>query len=236
MCFHTSNTKSTKQLQKRFSSKFKDKTTYEPTYHLNGFDYGNQYIITLKESGSIAPAMWGLLPTDFNNVNAFRKNFNTLNAKSETVLDSKLYKEAIRERRCLILADGFYESKHVNNKVYPHYIKYENNDAFAFAGIYNKHNEDKYSCTILTMEANPFIADIHNTKKRMPLILDKDYESNWLSNSLGDDSIKDLLKESFTKQKLEAYPVSKDVINSKIISNNPNIIKPYYYQELNTLF
>jgi putative SOS response-associated peptidase YedK len=236
MCFHTSNTKSAIQLEDRFDARFEDITIYEPNYHLNGFDYGYMYIVTQDNDEVIEPAKWGLLPLDFNDADGFRKRFNTLNARSETALNSTMFYEPIRERRCLILADGFFESKHVNGKTYPHYIKYKNNEAFAFAGIYNQHDVGVYSCSILTTEANPFMADIHNTKKRMPLILDNLYENKWLSNTVTDDEIKTLMTDGFTNKELEAYTVSKDVTNSRVKSNREDILKHYHYQELNTLF
>jgi putative SOS response-associated peptidase YedK len=236
MCFHTSNTKTANQLEDQFDARFEDITIYEPNYHLNGFDYGYMYIITQEDDERIEPSKWGLLPLDFNDADGFRKRFNTLNARSETALNSTMFYEPIRERRCLILADGFFESKHASGKTYPHYIKYKDHEAFAFAGIYNMHDIGVYSCSILTTEANPFMANIHNTKKRMPLILDNLHENKWLSNSLTDEEIKQLMIEGFTKKELEAYTVSKDVTNSRVISDRKDILKPCHYQELNTLF
>ncbi|MBN4070740.1 SOS response-associated peptidase [Olleya sp. AH-315-F22] len=236
MCFHTSNTKKAIQLEDRFEAKFEDVSVYEPYYHLNGFDFGYVYIITQEEEDSIEPAKWGLLPEDFTDASGFRKSFNTLNARSERAFESTMYREPLQERRCLILADGFFESKHVNGKTYPHFIRYKSYEPFAFAGMYNKHNEGEYSCSILTTEANPFMAEIHNSKKRMPLILDNVYENKWLSNSITDSEIKDLMDECFTKQKLEAYTVSKDVTNSRIKSNRFDILNNVNYEDLNTLF
>lgn len=236
MCFHASNTKTAIEVEDRFEARFEDITIYEPNYHLNGFDYGYLYIITQEDDEAIEPAKWGLLPEDFTDAQGFRKSFNTLNARSEKALNSTMYREPLQERRCLIVADGFFESKHVNGKTYPHYIKYKDHELFAFAGIYNKHDVGVYSCSILTTEANEFMAEIHNTKKRMPLILDNFYENKWLNGSLTDSEIKDLMEVCFTKKELEAYTVSKDVTNSHIKSNHKDIIKPFHYPELNTLF
>ncbi len=78
------------------------------------------------------------------------------------------------------------------------------------------------------------MAEIHNSKKRMPLILDNTYENKWLSNTITDSEIKDLMGECFTKQEFEAYTVSKDVTNSRIKSNKPDILNKVSYDELNT--
>ena len=147
-----------------------------------------------------------------------------------------MYREPLQERRCLILADGFFESKYVNGNTYPHFIRYKNYEPFAFAGVYNKHNEGEFSCSILTTDANPFMANIHNTKKRMPLILDNHYEHEWLNKSLLDSEIKGLIDCSFTKEEFVAYTVSKDVTNSRVRSNRLDILDKVNYDELNTLF
>jgi putative SOS response-associated peptidase YedK len=64
----------------------------------------------------------------------------------------------------LILADGFFESKHVGENKYPHYIRLKEQEPFAFAGIYNQHDNGLFSCSIITKKANPFMAEIHNSE------------------------------------------------------------------------
>lgn len=236
MCFHTSNTKKAIQLEDRFDARFEDISIYEPYYHLNGFDFGYVYIIMQQDDEHIEPAKWGLLPEKFNDADSFRKSFNTLNARSETALESTMYREPLQERRCLILADGFFESKHVNGKTFPHYIRYKDHEPFAFAGVYNEHDRGVVSCSILTTEANEFMGEIHNSKKRMPLILDNIYENKWLYSALSDSEIRDMMKVCFTKKEFEAYTVSKDVTNSRIKSNRADILNEVNYDELNTLF
>jgi putative SOS response-associated peptidase YedK len=236
MCYHISNTKSARKLEDFFDARFEDKSVYEPNYHLNGFDNKNVYIIPQEKDHRIGSAKWGLLPENIENSESFKKRFNTLNAKSETLFTSNLWKEPVTNRRCLILADGFFESKHVNNNKYPHYIRLKNQDPFAFAGVYNYHQNGVFSCSIITKQANPFMAEIHNSKKRMPLILDKSFEKEWLKPTLSKNSIIEIIETSFMTKELEAYAVSKNVTNSRLISNTIDILKPYYYPELNTLF
>lgn len=236
MCFHLSNTKKPMAIEDRFNARFEDISNYSPIHHLNGFDYGTVYIIRQEETEFIEPSVWGLLPEHYDNKKDFRKKFNTLNARSESALSSTMYSEPMYERRCLILADGFFESKDVNGIKYPHFIRYKNYEPFAFAGIYNEHGAGEFSCSILTKVANPFMAVIHNTKKRMPLILDKTIEQDWLNDSLSESDISDLIKSSFTNEEFEAYTVSKDVTNSRAKSNRLDILNKVNYSDLNTLF
>ncbi|WP_159950881.1 SOS response-associated peptidase [Polaribacter septentrionalilitoris] len=234
MCYHISLTKPQIEIEDRFDANFEDYGLYEPFYHLNGFSQEICYIIPMEESHIIDGATWGLKPTDYFSKDNFK--LNTLNAKSETVLDSPLYREPILNRRCLVVADGFFESKHVNSKKYPHYISLEKRSLFAFAGIYNFHDDGVLSCSILTTKANEFMSEIHNSKKRMPIILDETFEKEWLNETLKENHIKELMKVCFTKSTLEAYTVSKDVTNSRVKSDREDIIKPFHYPELNTLF
>lgn len=236
MCYHLSNTKKAPELEDRFDARFEDVFSYEINYHLNGFDKKPVYIISQQEDHLIEPASWGLLPENAINEAQFKRKFNTLNAKSESLFTSNFWKEPIRQRRCLILADGFFESKHIGKHKYPHYIRLKSKAAFSLAGIYTYHHNGSFSCSIVTKEANPFMAEIHNSKKRMPLILDKSLERDWLNASFSQSSIEELIKEGFTKEQFEAYTVSRDVTNSRVKSDRKDILEPFYYTELNTLF
>lgn len=234
MCFHTKLTKKEKELEERFKAVFYDNVLYDVKYHTNGFDNPTQYVILNEQTELIDEASWGLKPEQ-NFDDNFDKKYNTLNAKSETIFDKKLFKEAILYRRCLILADGFYESKRVNKKSFPFLIQLESSRSFAFAGVYNYTMQGELTCSIITTAANEYMEHIHNTKKRMPFILDPTFEFKWLDN-INSEEIDAILKEGFVKEALHAYPVSKDVINSKIDSNHIGIVKEVYYQELDTLF
>ena len=236
MCYHISNTKTDLELEERFEARFEEPDIYIPHFHLNGFDFKFVYIIPQQEDHLIEPAKWGLIPEYTEDVEDFRKRYNTLNAKSENLFKSTMWSEPIKHSRCLILADGFFESKHVGKNKYPHYIRLKNKEAFAFAGIYTFHDRGVFSCSIITKPANPFMAEIHNSKKRMPLILDKSIEREWLNPSFHRNKIEEIINDGFTKEEFEAYTVSRDVTNSRVKSDREDILKPYHYPELSTLF
>lgn len=234
MCFHISLTKKQEDINDRFDAFFREESSYSPYFHLNGFSNALCYIICGEERYLIENATWGLRPINYNSSNLF--NLNTLNAKSETVFKSPLFRKPILERRCLLIADGFFESKQVNGKKYPHYIHLPNNELFAFAGIYNYHKDGTFSCSLLTTKANDFMADIHNTKKRMPLILDQSFENDWLDKNLQEHQLQQLLMECFISDDFQAHPIKKEFNNSKIDTNKEGILEPFYYPELNSLF
>ena len=189
MCFHSKQSKSAQELKLRFKAKFENEEEYQPTQY-NGFQHPKTPIITNEKNNTIQLYNWGLIPHWANDDSI--KKF-TLNAKSETIHEKPSFKNAV-QNRCLILIDGFYEWKWLDAKgknKQKYLITLPNNEAFAFAGI-DSHWLDKNkgeitkTYTILTTEANELMSEIHNTKKRMPIILSPTNEINWLQ---GDTAI-----------------------------------------------
>ncbi len=165
---------------------------------------------------------WGLIP-------AWAKDASLggrmINARSETASEKPSFRSAFRKRRCLILADGFYEWRKVSTGKQPVRIQMKGGSPFAFAGLWeswrNREGGEVHSCTILTMSANSFMKNIHD---RMPLILQKNNESKWLDSSRTDpEEIKEMIQE-FPNDYLESWDVSK-LVNIPT-NNNPECIEP----------
>ncbi|MGO4911098.1 SOS response-associated peptidase [Leeuwenhoekiella sp. W20_SRS_FM14] len=241
MCNASALTKTKKRIEEVLDKTFEIPLEYQPYYHLNGFSHGNLQIIKMDEKEKIYPAMWGLIPAyGLNNIPEFQKKYNTLNARSESIFKSNTFKHSLLEKRCLILADGFFEPHHINGKPTP-YFCYQPSDEegddgrklFLFAGLYAEIDDDSYSCTILTTEANDFFAEVHNKKKRMPLVLDSELYTDWLSDSHNEKTLKDLLNDGFTRTKFDAYPVSNMIYQKNIDANVAKAIQPV---EKTTLF
>lgn len=240
MCFESSLIKKKRLIEEYFKATFIPSYYYEPYYHVSGFQYPELQIIKLDDPYTIHPATWGLIPSwGETDVSSFRKKYNTLNAKSETLLQSNMYQESARENRCLIIADGFFEPHHINNISYPYYCfipseKFEDGkDLFAYTGIYSELDDGTFCCSILTTEANEFFAEIHNKKKRMPLIIDDSYIKDWLQPDLTDSQINEILHSCDTQKKFDAYQVSRNLYKRGINHNHPGILKKV---ERNTLF
>lgn len=152
---------------------------------------------------------WGLIPFWADDPKLGSK---LINARAETVADKPAFRSAFRHRRCLIVADGFYEWQQQENGKQPFYLHLKDDRPFAFAGLWEHWQEDGGeaidSCTILTTNANELTSPIHS---RMPVILDpKDYDM-WLDSSVSkSESLQSLLRP-YASEKMEAYPVSKTV-------------------------
>ncbi|AXG68187.1 putative SOS response-associated peptidase YedK [Kordia sp. SMS9] len=243
MCFHVSQVKKEKELEKRFDAAFEYDGIYEPYYHFNGWENKSLYIITQDDPYIIKPSYWGLMPNniDISERKNYLGNWNTLNARSERVLESSLFRKPTLENRCLILVSGFFEPHQFQGKKYPYFIRCKNQEAFAMAGIYNHLEDDIYTASILTTTANDYFKRVHNNPNRqgqyrMPIILDKSEEIEWLNPDLKEGDIKEQMMFSFTKEDFEDYPVSKDLFSNKIDSDRADIVEPFYYAEMHTLF
>lgn len=234
MCYEISLTKTEQQVEDEFDAEMYIQLLYEPIYHVSGFTHPHLMCIPMEEPTNIFPMEWGLVPpsseTDILN---FRRKYNTLNAKSETIFESKIYSEPILNKRCLVIADGFYEPNHKNGVVTPYYCYLEGHKIFTFAGIYSgsDNEEENWTVSILTTKANPFFAKIHNIKKRMPLVLDKEFEKVWLDPSLNEKNLKELMKHGFTKDKFKAHSVTRDLYQKEINTNKRRIIEKVDYNE-----
>lgn len=243
MCYSTALRKSReeieKNLRKQFDATFDTSNEFEPYYHLNGFTYGKLQIITMNDSKNIRSAFWGLVPNwAQDDPNTFRKKTNTLNARAETIFEKNSFITSAREKRCLILADGFFEPHHENGVPTPHFCyqpthEEPSGDLFLFAGLYNDLDSELLTTTILTTTANSFFAEIHNKKKRMPLVLDSSYYMDWLDEGLPEQSINELITTGFTSNTFSAHPVSRDLYKRHLDTNKPYIVEEI---EKDTLF
>lgn len=183
MCFHAKQSKTDKELEIRFKAIFENPGEYIPAIY-NGFQHPQTPVITNKEPGKIQLYQWGLVPF-WAKDDSIKKN--TLNAKIETLHEKPSFRNVVNNR-CLVLADGFYEWQWLDEKG-KQKQKYElslpGNELFAFAGLWSEWldkstGELVYTYSILTTAANALMSSIHNSKKRMPLILSAGEEKNWL--------------------------------------------------------
>ena len=159
--------------------------------------------------------IWGLIPTWAKDPSIGNR---LINARGETLAEKPSFRGSFKHKRCLILADGFYEWKKqpgTKTKI-PHFIHMKDRQPFAFAGLWDEWNSPDgsqiRSCTIVTTEPNDFMAPIHN---RMPVILPPDAYAQWLDTTPQSREKLDPLIKPYPAEKMAAYPVSTLVNNPK---------------------
>jgi len=239
MCYNVSITIDVHKLEERFGAKFKQPHLFKEYYHASGFSVPLIPVITNDNNTVIELFQWGLIPfwtKDEESANTIR--FRTLNARAETIFEKSIYKHLILKKRCLVLANGFYEWQHVNNKKYPCYISLHGHRPFSFAGFWDIWNNDpkgetRNTFSIITTKANQLMEKIHNTRKRMPVILKQDDENKWLSPDIDAKEIKSMLNP-YSDAEMEAYTVSRLISSKDINTNTPEVMEKVIYSELST--
>jgi putative SOS response-associated peptidase YedK len=184
MCYNVQQKASLIELTKRFNAQFQLPKLYTPSNEINGFTFPLLPLLTDENPTEFDYFSWGLIPNWAKDEN-IRKN--TLNAKLETVNEKPSFRDAV-ENRCILPVTGFYEWKwldHRGKRKEKYLIKVANEPVFGLAGIYstwtdNRTGEQRKTFSLLTTAANPIMAEIHNTKKRMPMMLTPEYCSEYL--------------------------------------------------------
>jgi putative SOS response-associated peptidase YedK len=167
---------------------------------------------------------WGLVPFWAKDPSIGSR---MINARSETLAEKPSFKNPFKRRRCLILADGFYEWQKIpaeKTKI-PTYIHLKDGKPFAFAGLWEEWNSPDgsqiLSAAIITTRPNELIAPIHN---RMPVILPENTYKQWLTPGEADTTKLSPLLRAYDANLMAAYPVSRQVNNPR--NDFPDNIKP----------
>jgi len=154
---------------------------------------------------------WGLIPS-WAKDEAIGDRM--INARAETVAEKPSFRRALQKRRCLILADGFYEWQKEGKRKVPMYVTLKSHIPFAFAGLWETWKpptgEPIHSCTIITTTPNSLMAPIHD---RMPVLLPRKVEALWLDRAVEDPQKLLPLLTSYSAKEMEAYAVSA-LVNS----------------------
>ncbi|MFZ3577977.1 SOS response-associated peptidase [Virgibacillus sp. DJP39] len=196
--------------------------SYTPSYNIAP----GQNILAIIHNGKSKRAgylKWGLVPSWASDK---KIGYKMTNARSETVHQKPSFKSLLKRKRCLIVADSFYEWKKDETGKQPKRIQLADRKLFAFAGLWDKwqdkeNNQNLFTCTILTKEANDFMQDIHH---RMPIILPKDKEEEWIAPVEMDTRAAHQFLQSIQVNDLKAQNVSTYVNSAK--NNDFTCIEP----------
>lgn len=166
-----------------------------------------------NERRELAMLRWGLVPFWAKDPAIGSR---MINARSETAAEKPSFRAAFQQRRCLVLADGFYEWQRLERGKQPFYIRLRDERPFAFAGLW-EHWEGGDgmvidSCTVLTTEPNELVRPLHN---RMPVILAPEDYSRWLDPGLQKADLLQPLLRPYPSEGMHAYPVDTWVNNPR---------------------
>jgi putative SOS response-associated peptidase YedK len=240
MCYHKQDKALKEELEQRYMAILRD-ISYEPYYYENGFDFQASPVITAERQKEFQMMNWGLIPWWTKSVqDAQQIRMRTLNCISEEMYEKSSFKDAIRDgKRCLIPCTGFYEWRWFNGgKVkYPYFVYQKSEPIFSIAGIYSRWvdkstGEEMNTYSVLTTRANKLMEKIHNSKKRMPVILPKEFEQDWLNTNLTREDVLALC-EPDKDDLLDAYTISKMITDRRVDDKNvPAVCDRFEYPEL----
>jgi len=158
-------------LLSQFAAEASEQLAWEPRYNIAP----TQSVLTVRTvdgKWELVAMGWGLIPS-------WAKDAKTaqINARAETVAEKPMFRSAFKKRRCLVLADGYYEWLREGATKLPHFYEFHGGAPFAIAGIWESWKE-KDTCALLTTDANELASQVHD---RMPVILHEDDYDDWLA-------------------------------------------------------
>lgn len=225
MCFTVAIHIARTEIELHYGRNFSVEEVFEPRYYFSAFDHPKLPVITSKNNHQIELMHWGLIPSwvnDFEKAKTISKN--TLNARFETLHEKASFKHLLNSQRCIIIISGFFEWQHLGKQKIPYFIQSKDKKPLTIAGLFDMNRLKTYcGFSLITTEAKGIMEIIHNTKKRMPLMLDKNTENIWLDNSLSWNDVRNKIREVNTDI-IEGWRVK--TINPSL-TYSEEIIKPY---------
>jgi putative SOS response-associated peptidase YedK len=205
-------------LQEFFQFEYSGETT--PRYNISP----GQNILTVVSDGNNRMGKdmkWGLVP---NWAKDMKIGYKMINARAETIDTKPSFRNAFRKRRCLILADGYYEWQKSEQGKKPFRFVMKNATPFAFAGLWEtwtKKEQQLISCTIITTDSNEVAKDVHD---RMPVILPPNSYDQWLDPAFENTEQLKMLLKPYPSDEMEKYAVSTLVNTAR--NEGPELIAP----------
>ena len=224
MCGRFTQTVATDLLAARFRAVLSRSVATAPRYNIAPTDFAP---VVLLQGGArvLLDVRWGLIPGWARDL---RQRPQPINAKAETLATSAMFRRLLPTRRCLILADSFFEWRQEDARRVPLRFQIEGGQPFAFAGLFDLWRDPARpdapplrSCTIVTVPANSLIAPIHD---RMPAILQPQDEPAWLDPELRDPHALGALLAPFATERMAGTATSSAVNDAR--NKGPECIEP----------
>jgi putative SOS response-associated peptidase YedK len=207
MCGRFTLTDNISEVAKAFNVPVPPSLQIAPRYNIAP----TQNVVAILPNETLDVLRWGLVPAWAKDESIGSK---MINARAETLAEKPSFKRLLNSKRCLVVADGFYEWKKEAGGKTPMYITLKNKELFAFAGLWDSwrspEGEQIRTCTLITTQPNDLVVSIHN---RMPVILSAEARKEWLDPSLHDEHLLLPLLAPYPAEQMSARAVSRLVNN-----------------------
>ncbi|WP_046755422.1 SOS response-associated peptidase [Kordia jejudonensis] len=230
MCYKISNTAGKEEIEDVFNATFKFPKLHEKTPVIDGLVESPISIIKMSNREEITLAIWGLLPETFQDDWQYFQNVqNTLNVDLKGIEEDPKYENALQERRCLIIATGFFTYYLHEGNLYPYYVHLPSNEPFAIAGVYNELDDGFVTCSIVVSKANEFIKEIHNSDTSMPVVLNTFNQDMWLDANTSQELIETIV-ETTSELSFHAHTIAKEF--HKLGVDFDSVLEPVSYKNV----
>jgi putative SOS response-associated peptidase YedK len=241
MCFSVNVNLVREELEHRYGATLIDPDKYRPSYYYHAFAIPELPVVCQGNPPVIIHKTWGLIPSNCRDrAEAESMRTKTFNARAESIGTKPSFKSSFASKRCIVPVNGFFEWQHTGGKKIPWYIYDSSGRIMSLAGLFDRWTESRTgevidTFTIITTEANQLLAEIHNSKKRMPAVLDADSENLWLDQAASHDDLISCLKP-LSSGMFKAHTISPLVSSKTADKNTPALIRPYLYNTQQSLF
>jgi len=239
MCFNASLVSKPVIIEEIYGNKIPEERFDIPTFFRSAFEHPPWPVLKQGKSAHFDFPAWGLIPAWIKTADAaanIRKK--TINARYETISTKPSFRALVNRKRCGVLVDGFVEWRSYRNRKYPYRISLQDGKPFLLAGLWDRcevpgSGMPIETFTVITTEARGIPALVHNTKLRMPLILNETSGKKWLDEVSEFQRIVPEITPLF--KPLVAWPVSPLASQMRKEQNLPEILGPHNYPELSPL-
>jgi len=241
MCFTIEIKLTREAIENRFKVETDILEDFKFQSYYRAFEQPKLPVVTIEDPDEISLMEWGLIPgwvTTPEQAEQIRRG--SYNARAESAYIKSSFKKAFHQQRCLIIAHGFFEWQHRGAQKIPWYVYRKDDQPFAFAGLYDTWKNPltgklNNTVSIITTRANPLMEKIHNSKKRMPVVLTKENEADWISQDNDVTSLRELLVP-INEKVLAAHTIGQGISTGQADRNNRNILEKVDYPEQTSLF
>ena len=230
MCRCVSNSATRDQIEKAMQCQFVYPDLYSPNPIIRGSEEVTLSVITSEASDRISFAIWGMLPSDYNDEWVyFQEVRDTLSVEKDDLSSWNEYSEAVKKRRCLVIVTGYFVYHFYNGSLYPYYIHQDHKKTFCLAGIYNVLDDGFKTCSLLKSPATGVVASIQNVDNTMPIIIDRLNYKLWLDPNSSEAEINHLM-DNTAQRSINGYPVAKEFFKNDIVYES--ILEPVAYPNI----
>jgi len=230
MCKKISNMIDKDTVESTFKATFRYESLYRKQPVINGGVESSLSIITQENPREISFAIWGLLPSTYQDEwSYFQSVYHTLNCTIDELNNTPFFDTCLESQRCLVLVSGFFIYHLKNGVLHPYYVYHDQGLPISFGGVYTQLDDGFLTVALLMKESNDIVSKIQNIESTMPHIIEEKDRDDWLSKLNSEELVHQQI-QSKQNHHLKAHPVAREFFKNNITYNT--ILDPVDYENI----